>query len=98
MSQQMKVQLVGAKATDWKSEDGRHYDHVTLYVIIPMDTSQGNAVGNGVADFKWQDSRNLVQLQGRKYPFEVTLELDLVASGRGTTKQVLTNVILPPKA
>ena len=96
MSQQMKVTLVGAKSTDWKSDDGRHYDHVTLFGIIPMDTSQGNAVGQGVAEFKWQDSRNLVQLQGRKFPFEVTLELDLVSTGR-TTKQVLTNVILTPK-
>lgn len=97
MSQQLKVTLVGAKSTDWKSEDGRHYDHVTLFGIIPMDTSQGNAVGQGVAEFKWQDSRNLVQLQGRKFPFEATLELDLVSTGR-TTKQVLTNVILPAKA
>ena len=78
MSQQMKVTLVGAKSTDWKSEDGR------------------NAVGQGAAEFKWQDSRNLVQLQGRKFPFEATLELDLVSTGR-STKQVLTNVILPPK-
>ena len=62
-----------------------------------MDTSGGNAVGQGAAEFKWQDSRNLVQLHGRKFPFEVTLELDLVSTGR-STKQVLTNVILPPKA
>ena len=60
MSQQMKVTLVGAKSTDWKSEDGRHYDHVTLFALIPMDISGGNAVGR-------------------------------------STKQVLTNVILPPK-
>ena len=97
MSQQMKVTLVGAKSTDWKSEDGRHYDHVTLFALIPMDTSGGNAVGQGAAEFKWQDSRNLVQLQGRKFPFEATLELDLVSTGR-STKPVLTNVILPPKA
>ena len=97
MSQQMKVTLVGAKSTDWKSEDGRHYDHVTLFALIPMDTSGGNAVGQGAAEFKWQDSRNLVQLQGRKFPFEATLELDLVSTGR-SPKQVLTNVILPPKA
>lgn len=96
MSQQMKATLVGAKSTDWKSDDGRHYDHVTLYTLIPMDTSQGNAVGQGVAEFKWQDSRNLVQLQGRKFPFEVTLELELVTTGR-SQKQVLTNVILPAK-
>jgi len=97
MSQQMKVQLVGAKATDWKADDGRHYDHVTLFALIPMDTTAGNAVGQGVAEFKWQDSRNLVQLQGRKFPIEVTLEIDFVSTGR-SQKQVLTNVILPPKA
>ena len=97
MSQQMKVTLVGAKSTDWKSEDGRHYEHVTLFALIPMDTTGGNAVGQRAAEFKWQDSRNLVQLQGRKFPFEATLELDLVSTGR-STKQVLTNVILPPKA
>ena len=94
---QMKANLVGAKSTDWKSEDGRHYDYVTLYALIPMDNSQGNAVGQGVAEFKWQDSRNLVQLQGRKFPFEVTLELDFVSTGK-SQKQVLTNVILSPKA
>lgn len=94
MAQQMKVVLVGAKATDWKAEDGRHYDYVTLYALLPMDTSNGNAVGQGVAEFKWQDSRNLVQLNGRQFPFEVTLELDFVSAGR-TQKQVLTNVILP---
>lgn len=93
----MKVTLVGAKSTDWKADDGRHYDYVTLFALIPMDTSQGNAVGQGAAEFKWQDSRNLVQLNGRKFPFEATLELDLVSTGR-STKQVLTNVILPPKA
>ena len=97
MSQQMKVTLVGAKSTDWKSEDGRHYDHVTLFALIPMDISGGNAVGQGAAEFKWQDSRNLVQLSGRKFPFEVTLELDFVSTGK-SQKQVLTNVILPPKA
>ena len=93
---QMKANLVGATATAWPSDDGRHYDYVTLNALIPMDTSGGNAVGQGAAEFKWQDSRNLVQLQGRKFPFEATLELDLVSTGR-STKQVLTNVILPPK-
>lgn len=91
-----KVTLVGAKSTDWKSEDGRHYDYVNLYGVIPLDVSQGNAVGQGVVEFKWQDSRNLVQLQGRQFPFQAVLELDMVSTGK-TMKQVLTNVILPPK-
>lgn len=94
MGNQTKVTLVGAKTTDWKSEDGRHFDYVNLYGIIPLDLSQGNAVGQGVVEFKWQDSRNIVKLQGRKFPLEAILELDMVSTGK-TMKQVLTNVILP---
>jgi hypothetical protein len=95
MATQTEVTLVGAKSTDWKSEDGRHYDYVNLYGIIPLDTSNGNAVGQGVVEFKWQDSRNIVQLQARQFPFKAILELDMVSTGK-TMKQVLTNVILPP--
>lgn len=94
MTTQTKVTLVGAKSTDWKSEDGRHYDYVNLYGIIPLDLSQGNAVGQGVVEFKWQDSRNIVQLKGRTFPLEAILELDMVSTGKAM-KQVLTNVILP---
>lgn len=96
MSTKTEITLVGAKTTDWKSEDGRHYDYVNLYGIIPLDLSQGNAVGQGVVEFKWQDSRNIVQLQGRQFPMKVVLELDMVSTGKAM-KQVLTNVILPAK-
>lgn len=96
MGTQTEITLVGAKTTDWKSEDGRHYDYVNLYGIIPLDLSQGNAVGQGVVEFKWQDSRNIVQLQGRQFPMKVVLELDMVSTGKAM-KQVLTNVILPTK-
>jgi len=61
-----------------------------------LDLSQGNAVGQGVVEFKWQDSRNIVQLQGRQFPMKVVLELDMVSTGKAM-KQVLTNVILPAK-
>lgn len=96
MSTKTEVTLVGAKSVDWKAEDGRHYDYVNLYGIIPLDTSNGNAVGQGVVEFKWQDSRNLVQLQGRQFPFKAVLELDMVSTGKKMV-QVLTNVILPAK-
>jgi hypothetical protein len=96
MSTKTEVTLVGAKSVDWKSEDGRHYDYVNLYGIIPLDNSQGNAVGQGVVEFKWQDSRNIVQLQGRQFPLKAVIELDMMSTGKGM-KQVLSNVILPAK-
>lgn len=91
---QVKVTIVGAKATDWKSEDGRHYDHVSLYCLVPLDNSQGNAIGKGIIDFKWQDSKNLILLRQHQLPIEAVLDLDMVAGTRGM-KQVLTNVTLP---
>lgn len=96
MGTQTEVTLVGAKFVDWKAEDGRHYDYVNLFGIIPLDMSQGNAVGQGVVEFKWQDSRNFVQLQGRQFPLKAILELDMVSTGKKMV-QVLTNVTLPTK-
>lgn len=95
MTTQTEITLVGAKTTDWKADDGRHYDYVNLYGIINLDNSQGNAVGQGVVEFKWPDSKNIALLRGRQLPMKVIIELDMVSTGKGM-KQVLTNVILPP--
>lgn len=68
-----KVKILGAKAVDFKPDDGsnRHYDHVTLYCEIPMDLSQGTAIGNGCEAFNWQDSSNIFtasQVQTKGFP------------------------------
>lgn len=50
-----KVKILGAKSVDFKPDDGsnRHYDHVALYCEIPMDLSQGTAIGNGCETFNY---------------------------------------------
>ncbi|WP_433846783.1 hypothetical protein [Acinetobacter proteolyticus] len=98
------VKILGAKAVDFKPTDGsgRHYDHVQLFCQIPMDLSQGNAIGNGCETFNWQDSANIALLRKFKqadFPLEAKITFDMVTSGKGV-KYVVCDVELPqvPKA
>ena len=96
-----KVRILGAKAVDFKPTDGsgRHYDHVVLYCQIPMDLSQGNAVGNGCETFNWQGSSNFGKLASFKqsdYPIEAEITFDMVTSGK-VLKYVVVDVKLPQK-
>ena len=94
-----KVKILGAKAVDFKPTDGsgRHYDHVALYCEIPMDLSQGNAIGSGCEVFNWQDSSNMVFLRQFKqsdFPLEADITFDMVTSGK-QLKYVVMGVKLP---
>ncbi|BBL20626.1 hypothetical protein F939_01783 [Acinetobacter radioresistens DSM 6976 = NBRC 102413 = CIP 103788] len=89
-----KVTILGAKAVDFKTDDGRHYDHVALYCLIPLDQSQGNSVGNACETFNWQDRTNLTLLRQHKFPLEADITFEMVTSGK-TTKYVVKHVELP---
>ena len=94
-----KVKILGAKAVDFKPTDGtgRHYDYVQLFCQIPMDLSQGNAIGNGCETFNWQDSSNLALLRQFKqsdFPIEAEITFDMVTSGK-SLKYVVMDVKLP---
>lgn len=94
-----KVKILGAKAVDFKPSDGsnRHYDHVALYCEIPMDLSQGNAIGNGCETFNWQDSSNIALLRQFKqsdFPIEADITFDMVTTGK-SIKYVVVSVELP---
>ena len=90
-----KVKILGAKSVDFKTEDGRHYNHVALYCEIPLDQSQGNTVGNACEIFNWQDSTNLVLLRQHKFPLEADITFEAVTTGK-TMKYVVKHVELPP--
>ena len=94
-----KVKILGAKAGDFKPSDGsgRHYDHVVLYCEVPMDLSQGTAIGNGCEAFNWQDSSNMVFLRKfsqKDFPIVADIDFDMVTSGKGV-KYVVVDVRLP---
>lgn len=89
------VKILGAKSVDFKTDDGRHYDHVTLFCEIPLDQSQGNALGNGCETFNWQDRQNLVLLKQHKFPVNAEITFEMVTSGK-SMKYVVKEVKLPP--
>ena len=95
-----KVKILGAKAVDFKPDDGtnRHYNHVALYCEIPMDLSQGTAIGNGCETFNWQDSSNIVllrQFKQKDFPIIADITFDMVTTGK-SVKYVVMDVKLPP--
>ena len=94
------VKILGAKAVDFKPTDGsgRHYDHVQLFCQIPMDLSQGNAIGNGCETFNWQDSSNMTllrQFKQKDFPIIAEITFDMVTTGKAM-KYVVVDVKLPP--
>ncbi len=94
------VKILGAKAVDFKPTDGsgRHYDHVQLFCQIPMDLSQGNAIGNGCETFNWQDSSNMAllrQFKQKDFPIIAEITFDMVTTGKAM-KYVVVDVKLPP--
>jgi len=95
-----KVKILGAKAVDFKPDDNsnRHYDHVALYCEIPMDLSQGTAIGNGCETFNWQDSSNIAllrQFKQKDFPILADITFDMVTTGK-SVKYVVMDVQLPP--
>jgi len=90
-----KVKILGAKAVDFKTDDGRHYNHVALYCEVPLDTSQGNTCGNACEIFNWQDNQNLILLRQHKFPVEADITFEAVTTGK-SMKYVVKSVELPP--
>lgn len=89
-----KVKILGAKSVDFKTDDGRHYDHVTLFCEVPLDQSQGNTVGSACETFNWQDRQNIILLKQHKFPLEAEITFEMVTSGKNM-KYVVKHVELP---
>lgn len=89
-----KVKIMGAKPVDFKTDDGRHYNHVALYCLIPLDKTNG-AWGDAVEVFNWQDNRNIVSLHPHKPGVEADITFEAVTTGK-SMKYVIKHVELPP--
>ena len=88
------VTVLGCKAVDFKTEDGRHYDHVVLYAQMPLDHSPGNTLGDACEQFNWQDSKNFEKLKGYTFPLKLDMTIEMLSNGK-TTKMVCLDVHLP---
>lgn len=90
-----QVTIHGAKPINFKSEDGRHFDYVALFVEMPLDGSQGKNWGNAYETFKWLDHTNLEKLKAHKPGLKCEMLIEAVSNGKDTSL-VCLDVFLPP--
>ena len=91
-----KVKILGAKSVDFKPDDvsNRHYNHVVLFCEIPLDISQGLAIGSACETFNWQDNSNFHLLRSHKFPVEAEITFSAVTTGK-KMNYVVKSVDLP---
>lgn len=91
-----KATIVGAKF--FKGEiDGKQFDSTKVFVLTSLDTSNGTAIGQGVAEYAFGDSTNY-QLYMRQlaYPCECEMMMEMVTSGRRQTMRIVSVKPLTP--
>lgn len=89
---EMTVTVTGAKRFK-DIVEGKPYDSTTVFCILGMDTSTGNAIGQAGAEYKWGTSDNYALLEPllKKGPVRAVLTLEQVTSGR-VLKTIVTDV------
>lgn len=80
---EMQVTVTGAKRFK-DTVEGKAYDSTTVFCLLGMDTTTGDAVGQAGADYKWGASDNFAKIAPllQKGPFRAVLTLDQVTNGR----------------
>jgi len=89
MMQQI-VQLTGVKR--FKGEvEGKSYDSTTLFCLLGLDSTSGDAFGKASAEYKFGTSERFDEVKHllRNGPVPVVLELDLVTTGKTTKTTVV---------
>lgn len=79
------VQLTGVKR--FKGEvEGVNYDSTTLFCLLGLDSTSGNAFGKASAEYKFGSSEKFEEVKHllRNGPVAVTLQLELVTTGKAT--------------
>lgn len=86
------VQLTGVKR--FKGDvDGKHYDSTTLFCLLGLDSSSGDAYGKASAQYKFGTSERFDEVKHllRSGPVPVVLEMEQVTNGK-ETKTIVTGI------
>lgn len=85
-----KAVVVGAKCFQGEI-DGKRFDNTKVFVLTDMDTTNGNAIGQGVAEYGFGDSTNFqVFMRGLAYPCECDLMMEMVTTGKRQTMRIVS--------
>lgn len=90
------VHVLGFKRSRGVLENGTAYDSTKAYVVLPMDASKGDAVGQSCEPFNIGTSLEFDKWKGVKLPVQVSGEFEVVTSGNAT--KLVLHSITPLKA
>lgn len=94
MQMQIQGQIMGVKRFSGQIE-GKNFDYCRVVVAIPLDATQGNALGSSATEYDFGGSANFAQFQDKQFPYEAVLNVEVVTSGKN---QKLKIVGIQPKA
>ncbi len=85
-----KATVVGAK--HFKGEiEGKTFDSTKVFVLTDMDTTNGNAIGQGVAEYNFGDSTNFQRyMRDLAYPCECEMMMEMVTTGKRQTMRIVS--------
>ncbi|AOZ49036.1 hypothetical protein [Chromobacterium vaccinii] len=87
---QTQMKVIGAKRFK-DTVDGTLYDNTKLFVEVPLNDQNGNAVGTAAQEMAWGDSANFEKIKNLPFPFLAMCELEMVTNGK-TSKTVIVGV------
>ncbi|QNM98687.1 hypothetical protein [Chitinimonas koreensis] len=91
-TQTVRVTVCGANFFN-DTVEGTAYNFTKLFVIVPMDSSRGNAKGFATTEYRYDSSDLFHKIQHLPFPHEADLILETVTNGK--TKRELVRDYKP---
>lgn len=94
MSFVQKTQVVGVKRSKGVLDNGTEFDSTKAFIILPMDTRKGDALGASAEGFNIGTSVEFERWKGVKFPCITDGTFEVVTTG-SAVKLILVE-LLPP--
>lgn len=88
MQYQSNIQVVGMKRSKG-DYNGQPYDSTTVYILVDLDATKGNAKGKQTESYKMSLSDNYSRFENETFPFEATGTFMVVSNGKSTKTELI---------
>lgn len=92
-----KVKVLGMKSSKGTMDNGQAFDSTKAYILIPMDTSKGNAKGLAAEEITVGTSAKFAEYERLVFPFDADADMEIVSNGK-TSKKVVHALVPVPQA
>ncbi|CAG9182985.1 hypothetical protein LMG23992_04876 [Cupriavidus laharis] len=90
-----KVQVLGMKSSKGSMDNGQAYDSTKAYIVIPLDTSKGNAKGMAAEEVTIGTSAKFAEYEKLPFPFVADADMEIVSNGK-TSKKIVHSLVPVP--